>query len=271
MDRRRTCVEQAEKGMTIYFLEPGKNVIRKILVKEAKPDPWNPVVKESTLSNPVGTVSNPSSTGHVSSRTKPISTRKRSLRTTSKPITTSKSGNGKGKVKFCGFTGECKRVVFLIDANGVMGKTFNSVFIELMRSIGRLRSNMEFSVIVMTDGKGKTFPAKGFQKAIFKEKMAASKFLEKIKAAGQTDMAEGMKEVLKRLGKTDIPSNAFVVLSSLTKARAKTILTMVNKAKLPKTSKINTVYLGKPSKEDIVTLKKIADVTGGKFIRMPIR
>jgi hypothetical protein len=235
--------------MTIYFLEPGKNVIRKILVKDAKTEPWNPVV-----SDPIAPKSAPA--------------KKKTVRTTVRRKTKTKPGTGKGKVRFYGAGGECSRVVYLISADGSKAGEFGLTQQEILRSVGRLRSSMEFSVIVMVDGKLRSFPAEGYKKATLEGKWGVKEFLEKIKAAGQTNVDDGLKAVLKRLGKSDAPSQVFVVLSGISVAQAKGMLTLVNKAKLPKTVKINTMYLGKRTKEVADVLVKIAAATGGSYRRV---
>jgi len=100
------------------------------------------------------------------------------------------------RVTFYGSGGEAHHVVYVIDRSGSMAPTFDEIRVELLKSISRLRATQDFCVILFSNNKYVEGPRKRLVAANAENKLAATTFLKRITASGQTTVLPGLKRAL---------------------------------------------------------------------------
>jgi len=114
-------------------------------------------------------------------------------------LTNTDAGGGPKSTIF-GDSGNGYHVVYVIDRSGSMAPTFERVRFEMLKSIGRLAKEQDFTIILFSDNRYIEGPRKGLVPAELVNKDAAVGFLREITASNTTTVLPALKrafEVLK--------------------------------------------------------------------------
>ncbi len=107
-------------------------------------------------------------------------------------LTTSDSRGGP-RSRFFGSGGNAYHIVYVVDRSGSMAPTFDEVRIEMLKSISRLQPVQDFSIILFSNNKYIEGPKKHLVHADMTNKLAATRFLKKVTASGQTTVLPALK------------------------------------------------------------------------------
>ena len=104
-------------------------------------------------------------------------------------------GDGDGD----GPRGGAMNVVYVVDRSGSMARTFESVKVEMVRSISRLSEKQWFHVVLFGDGETIEGPRRGLIQAEMDNKKSAGKFLMETEAHGSTTALVALKRAFRVL------------------------------------------------------------------------
>ncbi|MBT3279245.1 MAG: VWA domain-containing protein [Phycisphaerales bacterium] len=189
-----------------------------------------------------------------------------------KSLATSLPGGSPGS-GFMGLGGNAHNVCYVIDRSGSMLDTFDEVKMEMVLDISRLGHKQKFHIILFAQEKPKepkfpTYPVKVTPETM----VAATQFLDDVIPMGKTDPIPAIRRAYEVLTSrhaelpgwlmyllTDglFPDNAAVIKEiKRLSAAAKTV---------EKDVMINTILYGNKPKEAEDVMRKIADMTSGRY------
>ncbi|MFA5554731.1 MAG: VWA domain-containing protein [Phycisphaerae bacterium] len=176
-----------------------------------------------------------------------------------------------GSVEFFSAGADARRVCFVADCSGSMKGLFSTVKTELLRSIDNLQQDQYFSIIFFGDDKLFMFENGRLVRASNLAKSQAAKFISSVEPKGKTNAAQALKQLpAVRDSDGQNPSVVFFLSDGFeldTKSSAGSFEIALNTlaANMPDTI-INTIGFW-PIEDDCLLLRRIAERTGGTFIR----
>lgn len=172
------------------------------------------------------------------------------------------------KSKFFGSGGNAYHIVYVIDRSGSMLETFDAIRTEMLSSIGRLKPEQSFHVILLTDGIPQEMKARRLVPATQDNKLQAADFLSAARPEGRTDPIPAL-------------NRAFAVLRDADRGRRGKLVYLLTDGVFPdndrvlrliRTTKeqdkdifINTYLYGSQSPQAVDVLKDIAAKAGGLY------
>jgi hypothetical protein len=186
------------------------------------------------------------------------------------------AGSGGGaKGKFFGTGGNAHNIVYVIDRSGSMTRTFESVKMEMLRSIGKLKDTQSFHIILFADGSPLEPRNRNLKRATYENKMSANEFLDPIRASGQTSPVAAINRAFAVLSQARRPGRLIYLLTDAgfedyTPDVLKAILEKNASLKGNKKVLINTFLYGNRPEEAVTVMKKIADENGGLYRYVPM-
>ncbi len=160
-----------------------------------------------------------------------------------------------------------RHVVFVIDRSGSMVDTFREVCAQICISVGFMRKDQSFHVILFSDGPPLENGPRRLVPATVQRKVALAEYLEYIRASGQTDPAPALKRAFQLLGDVDRGRDNKLVhlLTDGVFPDNEKVLAMVRRMNPDRKVRINTYLYGhRPPVADMV-MKKIAFESGGRY------
>ena len=116
---------------------------------------------------------------------------------------TNSDSRGGPKSNFYGSGGNAYHIVYVVDRSGSMSPTFDEVRIEMLKSIGRLQMAQDFHIILFSDNEVIEGPGSKLVPADDTNKLAATRFLMKVTAFGQTTALKALQRAFSVLRYTN--------------------------------------------------------------------
>lgn len=176
-----------------------------------------------------------------------------------------------GSVEFFSADADARRICFVVDCSGSMKGLFGTVKTELLRSIDNLQQDQYFSIIFFGDDKLLMFENGRLVRASNPVKSQAAKFISSVEPKGKTNAAQALKQLSAvRDSDGQSPSAVFFLTDGFELGKNGSAGFLENAlntlaVNLPDTI-INTIGFW-PIEDDCLLLRRIAERTGGTFIR----
>lgn len=180
------------------------------------------------------------------------------------------SGGGSGvngpRSTFQGTGGNAYRIVYLCDATGTMMNVFDSVRMELQRSINNLKEIQQYNVIFFRDQQVLAFNDSNLVSATRVNQDKTTQWLdEKVTPAGQTDPFEAIRKAFAMN-----PQLIYVLTDGFDNVGSyEKVAEEFRKLNPDKKIKVNTILIeSRPDAELRAVMKKISDESGGTFVKL---
>lgn len=174
-------------------------------------------------------------------------------------------------------------IVYVVDRSGSMVETFESVKLEMIRSISRLSSDQKFHIVLFGDGETIEGPRRGLIDSSGKNRVAAARFLQEQTPIGITTALVALKRAFAVLAAAPADESKLIYLvsdgdfSGITggskyrsadgrtlKGNEAVLQWLVDKNAGPKVY-IQTVLLHSTDQTAVKILRTIAEQNGGRF------
>ena len=168
---------------------------------------------------------------------------------------------------FFGSGGNAHHVVYAIDRSGSMVETFDTVRTEMLISISRLSPKQDFHVILFAKGPPLEAAARRLSVASRMNKGAAAKFLEDVRAQGQTDAIPALKRAFAVLARADKRRGRKLIylLTDGNFPDNAAVLAAIRKLNKDKKVSINTYLYGRRPPEAEKVMRLIAKENKGRY------
>jgi hypothetical protein len=114
-----------------------------------------------------------------------------------------KDGNSPPTSRFFGSGGNAYSIVYLVDHSGSMAPIFEQIRFELIKSISKLRPELDFTVILFADNQFIEGPQKHLVSGDPENKLAAGDFLKEIAPGGSSGVLPALKHAFQVLRYAD--------------------------------------------------------------------
>lgn len=160
-----------------------------------------------------------------------------------------------------------RNIVYVIDRSGSMVETFDTVRAEMLRSIGRLRDDQWFHVILFARGAPMECGARALVPANRRYKEQAALFLDDVNPGGSTHPVAALERafaVLRRADRRRAGKLIFFLTDGNFPDNA-AVLAAARKLNRDREVVIHTYLYGKRPAEAVRVMRKIADESGGIY------
>ncbi len=164
-----------------------------------------------------------------------------------------------------------KYIVFVIDRSGSMVDTFGRVRVEIVSTVGKMRKDQYFHVILFSDGPPIENRPRRLVPAVEKRKLDLVGFLKPIRASGRTDPLPALKRAFNVLAGTKGKDNKLIhLLTDGVFPDNDKVLALIRRSTAGTGIQINTYLCGyRPPAADMV-MKKIALESKGVYNYIPL-
>ena len=162
-------------------------------------------------------------------------------------------------------TTQADNIVYVIDRSGSMTDTFETVKHEMLRSIGRLRHEQSYHIILFAEGKPLEDRSRQLKLATRDNKAVAYEFLNDIVAIGQTNPIPALKRAFGVLAGARGKKSLIVLLTDGAFDDSSQVLATIDQLNAGRTVRVNTFLYGNRPPEAVETMKKIAQSHNGKY------
>lgn len=164
-----------------------------------------------------------------------------------------------------------KYIVFVIDRSGSMVDTFERVRVEILRTVGPMREDQYFHVLLFSDGPPIENRPRRLVPAVEKRKLDLVGFLKPIRASGRTDPLPALKRAFNVLAGTKGKGNKLIhLLTDGVFPDNDKVLALIRRSTAGTGIRINTYLCGyRPPAADMV-MKKIALESQGVYNYIPL-
>ena len=167
---------------------------------------------------------------------------------------------------FFGGGANAHHIVYVIDRSGSMVETLDTVRTELLISISRLAPKQDFHLIMFAKGLPLEVPARRLMPATAENKEAAAKFLESVRAMGQSDPIPALQRAFAVLARADKrPGRLIYLLTDGNFPDNAAVLAVLRKLNGGKQVAINTYLYGRRPPEAEKVMRQIAKEHGGRY------
>ncbi len=159
-----------------------------------------------------------------------------------------------------------KYIVFVIDRSGSMVDTFGRVRVDILDTVGRMRKDQNFHVILFSDGPPIENRPRRLVSAVEKRKLDLVGFLKPIRASGRTDPLPALTRAFNILAGTKGKDNKLIhLLTDGVFPDNDKVLALIRRRTAGTGIRINTYLCGhRPPAADMV-MKKIALESKGVY------
>jgi len=165
--------------------------------------------------------------------------------------------------------GNIHHIVYVIDRSGSMVEIFDTVNVEMCKSISYLSREQYFHVVLFSSGKPLEHMARRLVLALPIHKQLMAKFLENIKPGGKTDPIPSLQRAFKVLDGADTSDGKtgklIFLLTDGNFPDNNKVLAEVRKLNRNKKVLINTYLYGHRPPEAEIVMKKIAEENNGIY------
>jgi hypothetical protein len=156
-------------------------------------------------------------------------------------------------------------IVYVIDRSGSMTDTFETVKLEILRSIGELSHKQSYHIILFAEGQPLEDRTRQLKRATHGNKALADEFLYDIVAIGKTDPVPSLKRAFRVLSGSRGSKNLIVLLTDGAFDDSDEVRATMDKLNGDRTVRVNTFLYGNRPPEAVEAMKKIAQTHNGKY------
>mgnify|MGYP001235025810 CR=1 FL=1 len=183
-----------------------------------------------------------------------------------------RGGSGLGpRTGFAGIVGNAHHIVYVIDRSGSMLRTFDYVRREMIISISRLDQNQQdFHVILFAAGPPIEKEPKRLVPATKEHKQSVARFLNAVRAEGQTNPVPALQRAFQVLQRADArPGKLVYLLTDGVFPNNKQVLETIALGNKDRDILINTYLYGDRPPEAEKVMQQIAKENGGRYRFVP--
>jgi len=171
---------------------------------------------------------------------------------------------------FYGSGGNAHHIVYVVDRSGSMVDSFDSVRVEILRSVSRLRPAQDFHVILFSGGPPTENPPKRLVKATYANKERLAEFLSDINPGGPTDPVPALIRAFQVLDKADQrPGKLIYLLTDGEFHDNNKVVEAINQVNHARRVAVNTYLYGYRPPKAVEVMKRIAEDNGGTYRYVP--
>jgi hypothetical protein len=174
-------------------------------------------------------------------------------------------GGGGGGGTWFSHTTRADNIVYVIDRSGSMTDTFETVKLEMLRSIGRLSEKHSYHIVLFAEGQPMEDRSRKLKRATRENKVLAYDFLNDIIAEGQTNPIPALKRAFGVLSGARGKKSLIVLLTDGAFDDSSQVLATIDQLNAGRTVRVNTFLYGHRPPEAVETMKKIAQSHNGKY------
>lgn len=175
-------------------------------------------------------------------------------------------GGGGPRSTFFGSGGNAFNVVYVIDRSGSMVDTFDLVRLEMLRSIGRLRDEQMFHIILFAEGRPIENAPRKLIPATRKNKKDAAVFLAAVTPEAQTDPVPALVRAFEVLrGAKKRGKLIYLLTDGVFPDNEKVLRTIQAKNTAENKVYINTFLYGTKPPAAVDVMTRVAEMTGGRY------
>jgi hypothetical protein len=170
------------------------------------------------------------------------------------------------RVSFMGLEANATAIIYASECCGSMIESFDEVKKEILKSIGGLREEDRFGVLLFSSGPPREITPKGLLPATVENKKMAAEFLVRQFPRGATDPVPTISRAFEVLAKEPAGEEKVIfVLTNWDFPDNEAVIRLCRELNTKKDVRIFTVLIGAPHREGEGAMKAIATQSGGRY------